>query len=255
MQQGVKYQAAEAGKVNSVMASSILVKLIFLAVLLASARATAQERQDVAPSCPRVVATGEATVREMPDRAVIAVGTEARAREPEPARQGSAQAMNAVRARLEMLGFADPQIRTVRYELRPEFDFIDGKRTRRGYVAVNTIEVRIDDMSRIGRTIDAIVQAGANIVGDPRYDLKNRDAVEDEALKQAVVDARASADAAASGAGLSVQRILRIEQHDTGSRPPVPMMMAAPSAEEATTPIVPGPIEIKAAVTLTACMR
>jgi uncharacterized protein YggE len=86
------------------------------------------------------------------------------------------------------------------------------------------------------------------------FELSEREHREREALKRAVADARARADAIASGAGRSVEQIIRIEEQDHSRQPPIPLMMSA-RAEEAATPVASGLMEIRTAVTLTACMR
>jgi len=99
------------------------------------------------------------------------------------------------------------------------------------------------------------VQAGATSVDRVRFDLKDRAALEREALRLAVVDARARADAAAAGAGRTVDRVLRI---DDSRQPeyPRPMMMATrTSADTTTTPVEAGPIEIRATVVLTVTIK
>jgi uncharacterized protein YggE len=71
-----------------------------------------------------------------------------------------------------------------------------------------------------------------------------------------VIDARSKADAAAAGAGRSIDRILRIEEQ--GVVVPVPMRMmreAAQVAADAPPPISAGQIEIRARVTLTAALK
>ena len=82
--------------------------------------------------------------------------------------------------------------------------------------------------------------------------------VEREALRLAVVDARARADAAAAGAGRTVDRILRIDdtRQPPSPRPPMPMAMAARAADQqVSTPVEPGEIEIRAQVTLTVAIK
>jgi uncharacterized protein YggE len=103
------------------------------------------------------------------------------------------------------------------------------------------------------------VTSGATNVGGVRFDLKDRESVEREALKLAVADARARANAAAAGGGVTIERVLRIEEHRAAVMPPprpVPMMAMRESLQaEAQPPIAAGEIEIKAAVTLTAIVR
>src|SRR5690606_38613263 len=128
----------------------------------------------------------------------------------------------------------------------------------RAYVARNTIEVRVDEITRVGDVLGAAVGSGATSVGSLRFGLKDRDAAEREALRLAVADARARAEAAASGAGVQIARIERIEEHRVSApEPPRPMMrMTAESvASEPGPPITPGTIEIRSMVTLTVAIR
>ena len=42
-------------------------------------------------------------------------------------------------------------------DLQLEFDYSNGQQTPRGYVARNTIEVRVDDLAKVGDVLDAAV--------------------------------------------------------------------------------------------------
>ena len=119
-------------------------------------------------------------------------------------------------------------MQTTGYNLQPEFDYVNGKQTLRGYVARNQVQVRVDTLAKTGDVIAAAVATGATNVSGVRFDLKDRDGVEREALKLAVQDARRRADAAAAGAGVAIDRMIRIEeQRDMIDGPrPMPMQMA-----------------------------
>src|SRR5207248_4760075 len=95
-------------------------------------------------------------------------------------------------------------IRTIGIDLQQEFDFPQGRRVAREFVARNTIEVRVDDLARVGDVLDVAVQAGAAATSGVRFDLRDRSGAEREALRLAVADARARADAAAAGTGRSI---------------------------------------------------
>ena len=216
-----------------------------------------------APAAPQealtnvVVTMGDAVVQRAPDRAFVTIASEARARNPRDAQRQNAEAMAAVRDRLEKAGIAKEAVRTLGVDLQQEFDFQQGRRIPREYVARNTIEVRIDDLPRAGDVLDVAVQAGAASIGGIRFDLRDRAAAEREALRLAVADARARADAAASGAGRAIDRIVKIEDaREIAIIQPRPMMtMARAEAPAAPTPIESGVIEIRARVTLTASMK
>jgi uncharacterized protein YggE len=204
------------------------------------------------------VTSGEAEVKRAPDRAWVEIRAESRAKEPKEAQRLNSDAMAAVMAKLKSMALGDQAIRTLSYDLQPEFDYANGRQTLRGYVARNTIEVRVDDVARAGDVLGAAVGSGATSVGGLRFDLKDRDGAEREALRLAVQDARARAEALASGAGLKIDRIIRIEESRTRIDPPRPMQMmrqTANMAAEAAPPITPGTVEIRAQVTLTAAVR
>jgi uncharacterized protein len=212
----------------------------------------------MAPPIPAVVAAGQATVRLPPDRAYLTLSTETRAPKPADAQQRNAQAMAAVQQKLEAARLPKESVRTLAYSLEEEFDFIDNRRRSRGFRAVNTIEVRLDDITGVGEILDLAVAAGATSAQNIRFDLKDRHAAERQALRLAVADARARADAAAAGANATVVAVIRIEEQGRPVPVPRPMMamMRGAAADAAVeTPVNAGEIEIEASVLLTATIK
>ena len=231
--------------------------IVTLIALVVSAAAAAAQTPDASQEPNVVVTNGEAVVRQAPDRAFIIVSVEARAKSPRDAQRQNADAMTAVQQRLTTARVAKDAIRTLGYDLEQEFDFIQGRRIPREYVARNSIEIRVDDIARVGELLDTAVQGGATTVSGIRFDIQERDKVEREALRLAVVDARSRAEAAVAGAGRAIDRIIRIEDtREAGILPMArPMMAMKANDAAATTPVEPGLIEIRARVTLTASMR
>jgi uncharacterized protein YggE len=228
--------------------------LILLLLLIAPAAASAQ--QNTPPEPPVVVTSGEGLVQAVPDRAWITLTAESRAGNPRDAQRRNAEAMTPVIARLQAAGIPAEAIRTVGYDLQQEWDYVNNQRVSRGYVARNTIDVRVDAIDRIGELLEMAVGSGATSVGGVRFDLKDRAKLERDALRLAVEDARARADAAAAGAGRSIDRVLRIEALSAG--PPVPLPRVAMLREQAASdapPIAAGQIEIRAQVTLTSALK
>lgn len=204
------------------------------------------------PSTAVVVTSGEGVVQAVPDRAWITVTAESRASNPREAQRRNAEAMLPVQQKLQAAGIAANAIRTIGYDLQQEWDFVNNRRVSRGYVARNTIEVRVDAIERAAEVLDIAVESGATALGGIRFDLKDRAALEREALKLAVQDARARADAAAAGAGRSVERIVRVEEQGIPVRPPIPFAAVREAQAADAPPISAGQIEVRAQVTLTA---
>jgi len=225
-----------------------------VAALLVVAPALAAAQQPRAE--PLVVTSGEGVVQAVPDRAWVSIAAESRAPNPRDAQRRNAEAMAPVQEKLRAAGLPADAIRTVAYDLQQEWDYVNNRRVSRGYVARNTIEVRVDAIDRVGELLEIAVGSSATSVGGIRFDLKDRARLEREALRLAVADARARADAAAAGAGQAVSRVVRIEEHGVVSRPPIPVMMAREALQASDAPpISAGQMELRAQVTLTAELK
>lgn len=227
-------------------------------VALAVALATpAFAQTPPAPPQPTIVTRGQAIVTARPDRAFVTIAAESRSRVSAEAQKQNAAAMNAVLQRIEQAGVPKDAIRTTGYDLHPEFDYANGRQTFRNFLARNTVEVRLDDIDRVGVVIDAAAAGGATTITGIRFDVRNRAALERDALRQAVADARARADAAAAGAGATIDRVVRVEEEGTPVEPPRPMMRMAEAsvAGNLPTPVEPSTIEIHSRVILTVSLR
>lgn len=208
------------------------------------------------PPQPSIVTRGHAIVTARPDRAFVTIAAESRSKNSADAQKQNAAAMTAVLRKIDQADVPKDAIRTIGYDLQPEFDYANGRQTFRTYVARNTVEVRLDDIDRVGVVIDAAGAGGATTITGIRFDVRNRAALERDALRQAVADARGRAEAAAAGAGASIDRVVRIEE-DAQYEPPRPMMrMAAQGVErDVSTPVEPSTIEVQARVTMTVSLR
>src|SRR5215203_6668646 len=141
-----------AGSLYSLVAmKSIAIAL--LGVTLGSSALMAQAPAD--PS--QVIVTGEGRVKATPDQAWITIGAENRSKISKEAQQRNAEAMTAVQQKIAAFGVSKDAIRTTAIDLQMEFDYANGKQTPRGYVARNTIEVRVDDLTKLGDVLDAVV--------------------------------------------------------------------------------------------------
>jgi uncharacterized protein len=209
---------------------------------------------------PLVVTQGEATVKRAADRAWLSIATETRESRAADARRRGAEAMTAVQAALRSAGVSQEAIRTTGYGLVPEMDWNNGRGTVRGYLVRNEIEVRVDELDKIGDVIDAANSAKSTAISvtGPRFGLKDESAVENEALRAAVQAALVRAQSMATGARRALGAIVRIEEQRLGGVRPEPLMMRSAlgvAAETVQTPIVPGDIEIRAVVTVTVELR
>lgn len=231
---------------------TIQLTLVGLIVSIAAATAHAQ---NLATDPPVVVVSGEGVVTVAPDQAWVSIGAETRSKNSKEAQAQNAAAMNAVQQRIAGMGIPKDAVRTIAYDLQMEYEYSNGRQTPKGYVARNTIEVRVDDLAKLGDVLDGSVGSGATSVHGVRFDLKRREAVEREALQKAVADATARAEAAAAGAKRTIDRVIRIEEDRVQVRPPQPMMAMRSEPAMEKTPMAAGEIEIRGQVRLTATLK
>jgi uncharacterized protein len=116
-----------------------------------------------------------------------------------------------------------------------------------GYTASNVVTVTIHRLANAGAVIDAAVGAGANVVSGPSLSRDDSDALYRNALKQAVADARAKAEALGEAGHFTVGAISSVVEG--GAAQPMPVMYDR--AALAATPIEPGTQKVTASVTVT----
>jgi len=229
----------------------MILAFALLSLLLCSSAVSAQS---VEP--PQIVVTGEGTIKATPDRAWVSVGAESRSKVSKEAQQRNAQAMSAVLERVAAFGIPKDAIKTTAIDLQIEFDYADGKQTPRGYVARNTVEVKVDDLTKLGEVLDAVVSSGATMIHGLRFDVKQREQIEAAALQAAVKNAITKSQAIASGANRAVDRILKIEELSVGGEPmPMVRQYSMAAKADASTPVAAGEIEIRALVRATIAIK
>ncbi|HEX6062731.1 MAG TPA: SIMPL domain-containing protein, partial [Longimicrobiales bacterium] len=146
------------------------------------------------------------TVQREPERAVITVAVESNAQNAQQAAQANATKMDAVFAALRRVGIVPPKVRTIAYELQPQYAQPDRENpnpTLRviGYRAINMVVVEVDSIKRVGAVIDATTAAGANRVANLSFELRDPESARLEALRIAVARARQEAEVLASASG------------------------------------------------------
>ena len=219
--------------------------------VLAALSVSAQETNAAPAVTPTVVTSGEATVRRAPDQAFVTLAVETRAASPRAADDGVGRAA-AHRGSRRPTPWHDRLFHSAGNSTSP-----NGRRTPRGCMSRATASRSASTIERVGELLDAFVDAGATTVTGVRFDVKDRTAAEREALRMAVADARARADAMAAGAGRNVDRVIRItDTVQPRFRTVEPMLMQRASAAVAEpTPIEAGLIEIHAQVELTVSIK
>lgn len=198
-------------------------------------------RGDVAT--PDTVTTmGHGVVTAVPDEAVVSAGVHTQAASAAEALSQNAKLMNSVVAALQGAGGTDLQTQQV--SLYPQ---TNAQNQVTAYAADDSVSAKAK-IADAGALIDAAVGAGANTVDGPNLDVSDQDSLYREALGQAVVDARAKAEALAKAGGFGVGQVSSVTEESASA--PLPVFQPA-VAKSAATPIEPGTQDVTADVTVT----
>ena len=117
-----------------------------------------------------------------------------------------------------------------------------------GYQASNSVHVTAA-LGKSGELVDAAVGAGANNVEGPSLDTADKSSLYDQALQQALGDAKGKAQAIADAAGLTLGAVEKVREG--GNTVPVPSFAAEKAATGTAVPIEAGTQQIQASVTVT----
>ena len=191
-----------------------------------------------------ITVQGTASVTSVPDRAELSFGVESKGSSAHSALSANGAEMRRVIAALKTAGATD--VKTQYVSLSPQYN---EKSEPQGFVATNTVSATIKELAKAGAVIDAAVDAGANQVYGPSLSHGDQDELYRQALKAAVANARANAQALASASNLSLGRVTTIVEGG-GAPQPVPFA-AADKAMAESTPIEPGTQQTTASVTVT----
>ena len=199
-----------------------------------------------------IIVTGQGEASAAPDMVVLSIGVETQGDTAAAALRENSAAMSATIEKLKDLGVADKDIQTSGLSINPRYDY-ERSRTNppiAGYVASNTVTARLRDLASAGAVIDQAVESGANRLNGISFTFADPKPLYDEARRDAVAQAKAKAELLTDAAGVSLGRLLTIQ--DGAYRAPSPLKMTAAFAEAdaRAVPIAAGESTLRASVTL-----
>ena len=187
--------------------------------------------------------SAEASAKRVPDVATISTGVVTQAADANAAMRANAVQMDKVMAAIRAAGIGERDVQTSGINLNPQYKYVENAPPSIvGYQASNTVNVKVRDLSKLGKVLDAFVANGANQINGPSFEVDKPDEAYDEARLAALKKAQARADTYASALGLKVRRIVSISEGGASFPRPMPMMraMAADAGFAKETSVSPG---------------
>jgi len=205
-----------------------------------------------------LIVSGNGFATADPDRVKLQLAVVTEAVTADLASSDNADQFNAVLTTLLDEGIPREQIETVQYSIYPVYDYSERTRTLIGYrvyhgVSVTIISGENDELGVVaGNLIDLVVESGVNQITGIQFDISEETTVvmRNEALQNAVVDARTKADTLAESLDVT---IVGIHQVTESSHTPTPPIFRDAVAEDgsSSTELVPGELKTTASVQIT----
>jgi uncharacterized protein len=223
-----------------------------VSLMSAGALSSAQAGEATMPQ-RTITVSGDAEIASKPDQARLSAGVVTQAETAAAALTANNTAMMRVFAALRMAGIPENRIQTSNFSVQPQHPPFrpDNPEPQRiiGYQVSNNVTVIVDDLTKVGSTLDALVRSGANQLGGIQFTIADPKPLAERARTLAVVDGAAKARTLATAAGVTLGPLMSIEEA-TSVRPPMPFAMARAVAAEAV-PIAEGEERVSVNVTMT----
>ncbi|MFZ5354009.1 MAG: SIMPL domain-containing protein [Bacillota bacterium] len=199
--------------------------------------------------------SSEGVIKVKPDMAYINVGVQTENKSSKTAQQENAEKMNNIMSVLKEQGIAETDIKTSQYTIYPieTYSEVDRRSYITGYRVINTLEVTIRDISKVGAVIDAVAANDANTISNIRFTVSDTDKYYLQALENATTKAKAKAELLAKQFDIKLGLPSQINESGSGYNPPVFYAQNESlkySMDAAATSISAGELEIRASVSL-----
>lgn len=192
---------------------------------------------------------GEGILAVQPDQAEVSLGVSSEGMELQKVQQENGTAITKIIQAVQNEGVKAEDIQTIEYSIYPVYDFVNNVQTLRGYKVNHILNIPVTDIQNVGLVVDIAVSNGANTVSNISFSISNRAIVYQQALAMAVENAilKASTIAQKLQIRLITPPFQIIENTQGNGLPPSPYGDMVKSA--ATTPVSPGTLDVKAAIT------
>jgi len=221
----------------------------FLAAFAMGAPLTARAQMEP----PAVISvTGEAHISVPPDLAEIDAGVTSEAKTAREVSDANNAAMGKALLALKSAGINEKDYQTSQLSLQPQYSVAKqgSPATVIGYRASNRVNIRLHDVTKIARVIDALVSAGANDIGGINFMVSQASKLLDDAREQAIADARRKAEIYAKAAGVTLGAPLSISE-EGASRPMFRTRLAVDTAAAAPMAVAQGEETLSITVSVT----
>jgi uncharacterized protein len=218
----------------------LLIRLSILAFSLAvvnCATSIAQSEDRDSRTVPHLSVVGHGKVAAVPDMADINIGIVTQGSTAKEALRHNSEAMAGLQKVLKEKGIEAKDVETTQIQVSPIYSQPDSRRQPGeeyvprvvGYRVVNSVDVTVHDVGKLGDMLDVVVGAGANQVNGISFRVEKAQQLLDEARRRAMADAKRKAELLAIEAGVILGPARQIVE--AGSSPMGTMHVGAATSQ------------------------
>jgi len=171
------------------------------------------------PAQHTITVRGEGEAFAKPDRAHFTFSIIEEASTVQDAQQQATQREERALETLRDAGIEEKNIRTIRYNLNPRYEYPrntvgrrSGTRVLAGFEIRQTVEVKTDDIAAAGKLIGGLGEIGVQDISGLSFEVSDEDAVRSQARTQAIEEARAKAERLADELDVKLTRIVSFNE-------------------------------------------
>lgn len=169
--------------------------------------------------------SGEGQITTTPDRAEINLGIQTNDTTVQAVQTKGNTVIKKITDDLTGMGIAKDDIKTVNYSLYPTYNYQTGSQQITGYSLTASLQIKVQDFSKINQVVDTATKDGANQVSNISFTLsdeKKKD-VENQAREQAITEAKSKAESLSKLAGMKLGKIVNVMENTAGNNVIYPM--------------------------------
>lgn len=206
------------------MKKAVAVVMVAAWLLTGTTLAGSAAKAQVVSQVQYVAVNASGAVEVQPDIAYVNLGVTTVAKESAQARQKNTEILKKVTRAIEKAGVKTSDIKTEYVSMYPNYDFKNNSEIITGYTIANQLKITVQNVDKTGDIVNAAMAAGANMLNDISYDVKDREKYYKQAVDKAMKSAESKAKTLARASGLQLGQVLNISDSSYDYAPMLPKM-------------------------------
>jgi hypothetical protein len=185
---------------------------------------------------------GKAETFVKPDTAQISFGVTAKNMSTDIATKSVNDRMDTLMSELAKNNVEEKDIKTISYEISPEYSYNDGTQRFEGYRVSQRVEVVIRDLKKVSDVLSVVNNADLDNVSQLTFFVDDDELIKAQLRGDAIADAKKNAQKIAKDLDVQIENVISFYDYGNGTETPRPMYALEKSGmggDVASAPLLP----------------